>query len=58
MFSCIPENAPKNRRAEGDVMQKIEQNGGGGEMCVLRKWFTKKFGVNHFSNFNKRFSDQ
>jgi hypothetical protein len=57
VFSCILENAPKNR-AEGDVMQKIEQNGGGGETCVLRKWFTKKFGVNHFSNFNKGFSGQ
>ena len=26
-----------------------------GEACIFGKWFIKKLGVNHFSNFNKGF---
>ena len=40
-------------------MRKREQEGGRGcEACIFGKWFTKKSDVNHFSNFNKKFSGQ
>ena len=40
------------------VVRKIEQKEWGGETCIFGKWFMKKLGVNHFSNFNKGFSGQ
>ena len=55
MFGCILENAPKN------ILQCCAEDiaeGAGDETCVFGKWFTKKLGVNHFSNFNKGFSGQ
>ncbi len=52
VFGCIPENA---RKIFYNVVRKMEQKGWG-EVCVCRKWFTKKLGVNHFPNFNKKFS--
>jgi hypothetical protein len=55
MFGCTSENASKN------ILQccaKDRAEGARAEACVFGKWFTKKLGVNHFLNFNKRFSDQ
>ena len=49
VFGCIPKN----------ILQccvKDRAEGVGGEAYVFEKWFTKKLGVNHFPNFNKRFS--
>ena len=48
------------------IVRKIKQKGQGGEVCIFGKCFTvcifgkcftKKLSVNHFLNFNKRFSD-
>jgi hypothetical protein len=53
VFGCISENVPEN------ILQccaKDRAEGAEGEACVFGKWFTKKLGVNHFPNFNKRFS--
>jgi hypothetical protein len=55
VFGCILENALEN------ILQycaKYRAEGVGGEACVFGKWFTKKLGVNYFSNFNKGFSGQ
>ena len=55
LFSCIPKNVPKNilQYCAKDRAEWME-----GEACVFRKWFTKIYFVNHFSNFNKGFSNQ
>ena len=53
VFGCILENALKN------ILQcyaKDRAEGAGGEACIFGKWFMKKLDVNHFPNFNKRFS--
>ena len=51
VFGCIPENILQ-------YCAKYRAEGMGDEVCVFRKWFTKKLGVNYFPNFNKGFSDQ
>jgi hypothetical protein len=51
LFSCILENILQ-------YCTKERAEGVGGETCVFEKWFTKKLGVNHFPNFNKKFSGQ
>jgi hypothetical protein len=51
VFGCIPENILQ-------CCAKDRAEGAGGEACVFGKWFTKKLGVNHFSNFNEGFSGQ
>ena len=51
VFGCISKN----------ILQccvKDRAEGVGGEACVFGKWFTKKNFINHFPNFNKRFSGQ
>ena len=55
VFGCIQENVLENIYS---VVRKIEQKEWRGETCIFGKWFTKKLGVNHFSNFNKGFSGQ
>jgi hypothetical protein len=55
VFSCILKNVSEN------ILQcyaKDIAEGARGEACIFGKWFTKKLGVNHFSNFNKGFSSQ
>jgi hypothetical protein len=52
VFSCIPENAPKNILL---CCVKDRAEGAGSEVYVFGKWFTKKLGINHFPNFNKDF---
>jgi hypothetical protein len=51
VFGCILEN----------ILQcgaKDRAKGAGGWGVHFGKWFTKKLGLNHFPNFNKRFSGQ
>ena len=54
-FPCLVAFQKMLQKIFYSVVQKIEQKRWG-EVCVFRKWFTKKLGVNHFPNFNKEFS--
>ena len=53
VFGCILENALKIFL---QCYAKDRAEGAGGEACIFGKWFMKKLGINHFSNFNKGFS--